>query len=146
MIVTCEPDTVTGFVVARTGAVLSGPSEELFVTAALENETGVLNYDSGTRKLVFNGPHVIPGNGSKTFKYSVQFPATASSTYLNTAIAYVGGTTIDANLVSASAAATMASTLSRVSSVDFLLIERAAASRVSASSLAAFARVIANES
>ncbi len=66
---------------------------------AVTTEAGVLNYDSGTRKLVFNGPHVIPGNGSKTFKYSVQFPATSSATYLNTAIAYVGGTTIDANLV-----------------------------------------------
>ena len=68
---------------------------------AVATEAGVLNYDAATRKLVFNGPHVIPGNGSKTFKYSVQFPATASSTYMNTAVAFVGGTTIDANLVAA---------------------------------------------
>lgn len=68
---------------------------------AVATEAGVLNYDSGTRKLVFNGPHVIPGNGSKTFKYSVAFPASASATYLNTAVAFVGGTTIDANLVAA---------------------------------------------
>lgn len=66
---------------------------------AVTTEAGVLNYDSASRKLVFNGPHTISGLSSKTFKYSVQFPASASSTYMNTAVAYVGGTTIDANLV-----------------------------------------------
>jgi CshA-type fibril repeat protein len=70
----------------------------LINNVAVTTEAGVLTYDSGTRRLVFNGPHTIPGNGSKTFKYSVQFPATASATYLNTAVAFVGGTTIDANL------------------------------------------------
>jgi len=67
---------------------------------AVTNEAGVLGYDAASRKLVFNGPHTIPGNGSKTFKYSVLFGSSASSTYLNTAIAFVGGTTIDATLVS----------------------------------------------
>jgi len=65
---------------------------------AVTTESGVLNYDAATRKLVFNGPHTIPGFGSKTFKYSVAFPATASAYYLNTAVAFVGGTTIDATL------------------------------------------------
>lgn len=73
----------------------------LINNVAVTTEAGVLNYDAATRKLVFNGPHVIPGNGSKTFRYSVQFPANASSTYMNTAVAFVGGTTIDANLVAA---------------------------------------------
>ena len=70
----------------------------LINNVAVTTEAGVLNYDSATRKLVFNGPHTIPGNGSKTFKYSVAFPATASASYVNTAVAYVGGTTIDATL------------------------------------------------
>ncbi len=65
---------------------------------AVNSEAGVLSYDSATRKLVFNGPHSIPGNGSKTFKYFVLFPASSGASYLNTAVAYVGETTIDANL------------------------------------------------
>ena len=71
----------------------------LINNVAVTTEAGVLNYDASTRKLVFNGPHTIPPLSSKTFKYSVLFPANASSTYLNTAVAYVGETTIDANLV-----------------------------------------------
>lgn len=70
----------------------------LINNVAVSTEAGVLNYDSPTRKLVFSGPHTIPGNGSKTFKYSVSFPATASASYVNTAVAYVGATAIDATL------------------------------------------------
>ena len=76
-------------------------SSSFINNVAVTTEAGVLNYDAATRKLVFNGPHTIPGLGSKTFKYSVQFPSNASSTYMNTAVAFVGGTTIDANLVAA---------------------------------------------
>ena len=65
---------------------------------AVSTEAGVLTYDSATRKLIFNGPHTIPGNGTKTFKYSVLFPGTASASYVNVAVAYVGGTQIDATL------------------------------------------------
>ena len=52
LIVTWAPETVTGLVVARTGATRSGPSEELFVTATLEKETASLPAASCTAALL----------------------------------------------------------------------------------------------